>query len=120
MSAFSEGRSSAEGATGRSRGVSGPVTELERLRLVLDTMPAALLYVDADERFVFSNRFYETHYFRSRPTLQGRTLREVMGEETYARVRPHVRAALEGRTVSFDVEIEQHGALPIHVRATYT
>jgi PAS domain S-box-containing protein len=120
MSPFSEGRSGVEGVTGRSRGVSGPVTELERLRLVLDTMPAALLFVDADERYVFANRFYETHYFRSRPPLQGRTLREVMGEETYARVRPHVRAALEGRTVSFDVEIERQGALPLHVRASYT
>ncbi|HET9036214.1 MAG TPA: PAS domain S-box protein [Myxococcaceae bacterium] len=96
------------------------MTELERLRLVLDTMPAALLYVDSEERYVLSNRFYETHYFRSRPPLQGRTLREVIGEETYARVRPHVRAALEGRTVSFDVEIERQGALPLHVRATYT
>ncbi len=96
------------------------MTELERLRLVLDTMPAALLYVDADERYVFSNRFYETHYFRPRPPIQGRTLREVMGEETYARLRPHVRAALEGRTVSFDAEVERQGGPPIHVRATYT
>ena len=100
--------------------MSGPGTELERLRLVLDTMPAALLYVDADERFVFSNRFYETHYFRTRPPLQGRMLREVMGDETYARVRQHVRAALEGRAVSFDVEVERQGAAPLHVRATYT
>ena len=76
MSAFFEGRSGLEGAPGRSRGLSGPVTEVERLRLVLDLMPAALLYVDADERYVFSNRFYETHYFRPRPPIQGRTLRE--------------------------------------------
>ncbi|HZJ52672.1 MAG TPA: PAS domain-containing protein [Myxococcaceae bacterium] len=120
MSAFSEGRSGVEGAPGRPRGVTGPASEVERLRLVLDTVPAALIYVDAEERYVVSNRFHETHYFRPRFPIQGRTLREVLGEETYARVRPHVRAALEGRTVSFDVEVERQGASPVQARATYT
>ena len=120
MSPFSEGRSGVEAAAARSRGVSGPGGDVERLRLVLDTVPAALVYVDADERYVFSNRFYETHYFRPRLQIHGRTLREVMGEETYARVRPHVRAALEGRTVSFESEMQRPGAPPIEVRATFT
>ena len=100
--------------------MSGPGSDTERLRLVLDTVPAALVYVDSEERYVFSNRFYETHYFRPRLQIHGRTLREVMGEEVYARVRPHVRAALEGRTVSFETEVERLGASPIQVRATYT
>ena len=120
MSPFSEGRSGVEAAAARSRGVSGPGGDVERLRLVLDTVPAALVYVDADERYVFSNRFYETHYFRPRLQIHGRTLREVLGEETYARVRPHVRAALEGRTVSFESEMQRPGAPPIEVRATFT
>ena len=93
---------------------------MERLRLVLDTVPAALVYVDADERYVFSNRFYETHYFRPRLQIHGRTLREVMGEETYARVRPHVRAALDGQTVTFETSVERQGAPTLHVRATFT
>ncbi|HEY1907556.1 MAG TPA: PAS domain-containing protein, partial [Myxococcaceae bacterium] len=90
------------------------------MRLVLDTVPAALVYVDAEERYVFSNRFYETHYFRPRVQIHGRTLREVMGEETYARIRPHVRAALEGQTVTFEAPVERQGAPTIHVRATFT
>ena len=119
MSPLSEERSGVEVGAARTRGVSGP-SETERLRLVLDTVPAALVYVDAEERYVFSNRFYETHYFRPRLQIQGRTLREVMGEEVYARVRPHVRAALAGHTVSFDTVVERQGAAPIQVRATYT
>ena len=101
-------------------GVSGPAGDLERLWLVLDTVPAALVYVDADERYVFSNRYYETNHFRPRAHTLGRTMREVMGEERYARVAPHVRAALEGRTVTFDTRLERPGASPILVRATYT
>src|SRR5215813_7811703 len=106
MSPLSEGRSGVESAAARSRGVSSAGSDAERLRLVLDAVPAALVYVDADERYVFSNRFYETHYFRPRSQIHGRTLREVMGEETYARVRPHVRAALDGQTVTFETSVE--------------
>ena len=120
MSPFSEGRPGVDPSAARSRGVSGPASEMERLRLVLDTVPAALVYVDADERYVFSNRFYETHYFRPRLQIHGRTLREVMGEETYARVRPHVRTALDGQTVPFETTVERQGAPTLHVRATFT
>ncbi|MGZ3480127.1 MAG: PAS domain-containing sensor histidine kinase [Myxococcaceae bacterium] len=83
-------------------------------------MPAALVYVDADERYLFSNRFHETSPLRPRTHILGKTLREVMGEETYARLRPHIRAALEGRTVTFETELERPGAPPTLVRATYT
>jgi hypothetical protein len=49
MSPLSEERSGVEVGAARTRGVSGP-SETERLRLVLDTVPAALVYVDAEER----------------------------------------------------------------------
>ena len=120
MSPFSEGRSGVDPAAARSRGVTGPASDVERLWLVLDTVPAALVYVDADERYVFTNRYHETNYFRPRLHIQGRAMREVLGEEAYARVRPYVRAALEGRTVTFETEAERHGAAPIQIRATYT
>ena len=120
MSPFSEGRSGVDPAAMRSRGVTGPASDVERLWLVLDTVPAALVYVDADERYVFSNRYHETSHHRPRLHLQGRTMREVLGEEGYARIRPYIRAALEGRTVTFETELERQGAAPIQVRATYT
>src|SRR5262245_14872509 len=117
MMSFSEWRPGVEAGAARSRAVSGPGSDAERLRLVLDTVPAALVYVDADERYVFSNRFFETHHFRPRVQIQGRTLREVMGEESYARISAYVRAALEGRTVSFETEVERQGGPPIQARA---
>jgi PAS domain S-box-containing protein len=83
-------------------------------------VPAALVYVDAQERYVFTNRYYETHAFRPRTQIQGKTIREVIGEESYARIGPHVRAALEGRTITFDAPLEWPDAAPIVMRATYT
>src|SRR5262249_60036364 len=123
MSPRSEGRSGLEATSVRSQAVApmaGPASEMERLRSVLDSVPAALLYVDAEERYVFANRFYETHHFRPWLQIQGKTLREVMGDDAYARVRPHVRAALDGRTVTFETEQEREGAPTILVRYTYT
>src|SRR5512143_1831864 len=120
MSPFSEGRSGVDPAAARSRGVTGPASDLERLWLVLDSVPAALVYVDADERYVFTNRSHETTLLRPRLQIQGKTLREVLGEEGYARIGPHVRAALEGRTVTFETEVERQGAPPLLTRVTYT
>ncbi len=99
--------------------MTGPASEVERLALILDTVPAALVYVDTEERFVFSNRYHQTH-LRPRMQIQGKTVREVMGEEGYAQIRPHLRAALEGRTVTFEMEVPREGAPSIQVRATYT
>jgi PAS domain S-box-containing protein len=122
MSSVSEGRPGFDAAARPSAvpAGTGPTSDAERLRLVLDIVPAALVYVDTEERYVFSNRYHEAHYLGHRMHLQGKTVREVMGEEAYARIRPHVRAALEGRTVTFETEVERQGAPSIVVRATYT
>ncbi|MGZ3444778.1 MAG: PAS domain-containing protein, partial [Myxococcaceae bacterium] len=85
MSPVSEGRPGRDAASARSRaaGAAAPAGDLEPLWLVLDSVPAALVYVDADERYLFSNRFHETSDLRPRTHILGKTLREVMGEETY-------------------------------------
>jgi PAS domain S-box-containing protein len=114
-----EGRPGANAPSGTVAAVNDLSTELERLRLVLDSVPAPLAYVDTEERLVFSNRFDEAHHLLPRP-LQGRSLREVMGEERYGRLRPQIRAALEGRTVSFETTVDRPGSPALPVRVTYT
>lgn len=70
----------------------------ERLSLVTDAVPNLLSYVDRDQRCLFCNRAHQ-EWFGS--DFRGRTLREALGEEAYAAVRPHVEAALAGRPVRF-------------------
>lgn len=72
----------------------------ERLNIVANAVPSLLSYVDRDQRYVFCNRAYRD-WFGS--DFSGKTLREALGEEAYAMVRPHVETALSGRRVRYQL-----------------
>ena len=75
-----------------------------QLRAVTDTLPALLAFVGPDERYVFNNLAYERTFGIPVQTLRGMTVREVIGETRYARVRPFLQNALSGTSVTFEVE----------------
>lgn len=82
-------RKAAEHELSRQRGL---------LKTIIDAIPAMVAYVDVEERFVLHNLQYEKWHGLGPDDIAGKTLRELMGDEAYAHVRPHVRAALAGRS----------------------
>ncbi|UXI67745.1 diguanylate cyclase domain-containing protein [Tahibacter amnicola] len=89
-----------------------------RLRAVSDNIPALISHLDADERYTFANAFIE-RLFGIRPeAIVGRTLREVIGETTYADIKPHVDAALQGEPQLFDGSATIRGRL-FHYQSSY-
>jgi diguanylate cyclase (GGDEF)-like protein/PAS domain S-box-containing protein len=75
-----------------------------QLRAVTDTLPALLAFVGPDERYAFNNLAYEQTFGIPVQKLRGMTVREVIGEHRYARVRPFLQQALSGATVTFELE----------------
>lgn len=71
-------------------------------RLVFDNIPALISYVDADQRYRFSNRAHNQWMGKDFPAYIGRKMSDTMTPEFYESVRPHVEAALAGRQVTFD------------------
>jgi diguanylate cyclase (GGDEF)-like protein/PAS domain S-box-containing protein len=69
------------------------------VRGIADNVPALVSYIDQDERYTFAN----AHILRRHPgeTLIGRTMRDVRGQEVYAKIEPWVRRALNGEAVTF-------------------
>lgn len=85
----------------------------------IDAIPALLSYVDREQRYRWVNRAYEVWFGTSAGALHGRTLREVLGGEAYATVRPQIEAALAGEHVSYEAEVPYaNGTRWVH--ATYT
>ncbi|WP_256230745.1 PAS domain-containing protein, partial [Variovorax sp. YR750] len=78
-----------------------------RLRTVADALPMRVAYIDAEERYRFNNLAYERGFGLSRDQIQGRTVKELLGEPAYQSVRPHIRAALAGEVVTFQSEISK-------------
>ncbi len=74
----------------------------ERLRTVANNVPALIGYIDAGQRYRYVNRTYEDWYAKPASDYFGRTVREVVGEELYARLQPRFEAALRGETVTVE------------------
>lgn len=75
------------------------------LRLITDTMPVLISYIDCDYRYRLVNRSYEVWFQQSHADMVGRTVAEVIGEEAWQRLQPFMARALSGETVSFEDEV---------------
>ncbi len=95
-----------------------PVLERhEALQLITDALPALIARVDAQERYCFNNRAYEAWFGLPQERLTGSTIRELLGEEVYARLREHIQAALGGKKQTFESVIPHrtHGERVMHI-----
>ncbi|MCI0570612.1 MAG: PAS domain-containing protein, partial [Myxococcaceae bacterium] len=88
------------------------------LRLVVDSIPSLIAFVDADQRYVLCNDAFHTWFGVDPATLPGRTVREVVGEENYARVRPHIEQVLAGESVRWSVPFRFSGGRLGAIEAT--
>jgi PAS domain S-box-containing protein len=70
--------------------------EEKYFRVVADSLPELICYIDAQGRYQFNNKAYEKRYGISAEQFKGRTIREVMGDEGYALVQPYIEEALRG------------------------
>ena len=72
------------------------------LRTITDNIPAMVSYVDKDERYRYHNRVMLEWMAVPEEAINGRTLREVIGEAAYAVTGPHIKRALAGEVVSWE------------------
>ncbi|HSK40566.1 MAG TPA: PAS domain-containing protein [Arenibaculum sp.] len=71
-------------------------------RSLADAFPALIAYVDTGERYRFVNLAYEGWLGRPREAFFGKTAREVVGDEAYARRAQYIATALAGHSVRFE------------------
>jgi PAS domain S-box-containing protein len=75
------------------------------LRLIMDTAPALIAYVDAGLRFLRANRSCQEWFGLPAEEVRGRLVREVFGNEGWKQVRPYVERALAGEAVAFEAPV---------------
>lgn len=89
-----------------------------QLRLITDSLPVLIAYVDREQRYRFNNKTYEHWTTRSKTDLAGKTVREILGERVYTQVEPYIHRVLAGERVSFDI-LGRSGDEPRELAATY-
>jgi PAS domain S-box-containing protein len=78
-----------------------------RIRVYTDNVPVLISYVDREERYRFTNQPYERAL--GHVGIIGRSIREVLGDDRYRRLKAHIEAALDGERRSFEIEFPQAG-----------
>ncbi len=80
--------------------------ELERsfatLNLFINTVPAYISFVDAEERYRLVNRRYEDYFRRPISQIIGHRICDVQSSEAYVEMQPHIRAVLAGQRVRYE------------------
>lgn len=74
----------------------------QKLRLVTDTVPALISYIDPGFRYRRVNRGYERWFGSAAQEMEGRQVRDVVGEEGWALVGPRLERAMAGETVTYE------------------
>jgi PAS domain S-box-containing protein len=99
-----------------------PREQLDRsdslLRLLIDSLPAFISYIDSDQKYVLANALYAAFFGRGLDEIIGHHVSEVLGDEAYVNVRTHIEAALRGQRQSYDYALP-HAGKTRHIKAVY-
>ena len=87
--------------TGPDLGTYTPA-QAERLRVLVDRLPAMVSYWDRDMRNVVANQAYVAWFGMTPGDAHGRHVSEVIGEDLYRSNLPHLQRVLTGEEVVFE------------------
>ncbi|RJX75623.1 PAS domain S-box protein [Vibrio sinensis] len=89
------------------------------LRLITDNVPAMIAYVGADLKFQFTNQVYVDWYGLAKGDLYGLNLEKSSIHEDFTQLQPYVDRALQGESVSFEIESINRSGQPAHLLKSY-
>ena len=78
----------------------------KQLQRVMDALPALISYVDANQNYRFVNSAYEDWF--NRP-VEGKHIREVIGNSAYQTLSKHIDRVLTGETTSYESVVSLPG-----------
>ncbi len=80
-----------------------------RLRLINDTVPILIGYVDKHEVYRYANKGYSDWYGHPEGAVTGRAVLDVIGPQVYGQVRDSVKKALSGQQVTYEYQMDKLG-----------
>ncbi|MEH1841432.1 MAG: PAS domain S-box protein [Nostoc sp.] len=89
------------------------------LRLITDTLPVLISFVDSEQRYRFNNRAYQEWFGYSPTEIYGKHLWEILGESAYQVVRPYVEQVLAGEQVTFESQVPYQDGGTRYIHAVY-
>lgn len=91
----------------------------DMLRLVSDSLPVLIAYVDRDLNYVFANRLFREWFGIAPGDVIDGTMRTVLGTRVFAQVEPFVERVLAGEAVSFERSTRHADGSPAVLQVSY-
>ena len=102
--------------------IDASTAELRRseaqLRLITDSVPALIGYVDSARKYRYVNRGYRDWFGLDLDLPHAISAREFLGAATFELIRPHVSRAFGGEAASFEYEISRIDGSSVRVRTS--
>ena len=76
-----------------------------QVRLIADSVPALITFVDSDRRFRFVNEVGQRWYNKPISEILGKRPEEVHGDDAHSKIAPYVERVLNGENVTFESSI---------------
>jgi PAS domain S-box-containing protein len=91
----------------------------QRLRLITDSLPALIAYLDRDHHYRFANQAYMEWHGLDPEAMVGRHAREMVGDEGFASLQEHLDKVLRGERVSFETLAHRRVGPPRHAQVDF-
>ncbi|WP_422378352.1 PAS-domain containing protein [Roseibium sp.] len=88
------------------------------LRLVTDNIPALIAYLSPGPVFRFANRRYADWFGQSVASIAGKRAPDVVGDDLFAEIAPHIEKAFEGNAVSYEYQRSRPDGTLAYMRST--
>ncbi|MFB2875326.1 response regulator [Floridanema aerugineum] len=82
-----------------------------QLRLITDSLPVLISYIDRNHCYRFVNRGYEEWFKFSKDKIENRHIKELLGDLVYQDISPKLNQALSGQLVTFENHLFNEGSL---------
>ncbi len=85
------------------------IRQADILKVLTDTLPLRVAYVDDNERHIFANKNYKQEFHLNSGEVMGLTLREVLGPAFHEAAAPAINKALAGESAHFEKILYDEG-----------
>jgi PAS domain S-box-containing protein len=91
----------------------------EQLRTITENMPILITRFDRQGRLLFANRVARQFYGSSFEELAGRSIHELFGDESWAKLEPSFNRVMAGQVVQLEEKLLYPDGVNRHVEITY-
>ncbi len=92
----------------------------DQLRLITDSVPVGIAYVDTDRRYQFVNKAYETRFNLPRQEIIGKHVWDILGQEAYKHAKGVIDQVLQGEAKTIELDVMHEADNTVYFGAKLT